>query len=343
MGLIEQKVNKIIKESKNCEVFCFYSTVEYLLQQASGAAINYLLKNEDAEVTKIDGPMPEISEIVAASGTISFFGTKRIVELNCIEPSAIAQKDLDDLCGIMDSLENACIVLTCLFKDDKAAGSKKAKQLLAAAQNHGFVLELKSPSEKELQDIAVETAKSLGASLSVQCAKELIERCKDDAALIENETAKLSAVSNYGEITLDMVRRASTLNIEADVFEMIRLISVKNKLKVMEKLADLLLLQSEPVAVCAAISGSFVDAYRMKCAAEKRESHTAVHKMFGYTGSDYRLKKAGETAAKYTKKQLKAIIIVLLQLDISLKSSAVDNVLLLQTAVCEILEIGDKK
>lgn len=343
MGLIEQKINKIIKESKNNEVFCFYSTVDYLLQQASSLAINAMLKNEDAQVTKIEGPMPDVSEIIAATGTISFFKTKRIVELYCVEPSAVPQKDLDDLCNVMDSLENACIVLTCLFKDDKASGTKKAKQLLAAAQKHGLAVELIKPTDRELQDIAVNTAQNLGAVLSAKCAKELVERCKDDAALIENETAKLSAIANYGEISLDMVQRASTLNIEADVFDMIRLISAKNKPKVIEKLSALLLLQSEPVAVCAALSGSFVDVYRMKCADEKRVSYTALHKMFAYTGSDYRLKKAGETAANYSKKQLKAIIEVLLQLDVKLKSSIVDKTLLLQTAICEILEIGDRK
>ena len=49
------------------------------------------------EVTRVEGPAPSIEEAVAAAGTISFFGTKRIVELPMLEPSAMNEADVGDV------------------------------------------------------------------------------------------------------------------------------------------------------------------------------------------------------------------------------------------------------
>ena len=70
-------------------------------------------------VTRVEGPAPSIEEAVAAAGTISFFGTKRIVELPMLEPSAMNEADVGALCDLMQSLENAVLVMSTVFKDDK--------------------------------------------------------------------------------------------------------------------------------------------------------------------------------------------------------------------------------
>lgn len=61
-----------------------------------------------------------------------------------------------------------------------------------------------------------------------------------------------------------------------------------------------------------------------------------VMKDFAYRGSDWRLRKAGESAAKYTRAQLERILRILTRLDAALKSSAADGAALLETALCEI-------
>ena len=86
----------------------------------------------------------------------------------------------------------------------------------------------------------------------------------------------------------------------------------------------LLRLQQEPIAITAAMIGSYVDLYRVKLGAAKRKSYSTVFKDFGYKGSDYRLKRSAETASHYTLPQLEACMQVLLELDKSLKSQPVN-------------------
>ena len=77
---------------------------------------------------------------------------------------------------------------------------------------------------------------------------------------------------------------------------MIRMTYRQNATGACKKLQTLLRLQQEPIAITAAMIGSYVDLYRVKLGAAKRKNYNAVHKDFGYKGSDYRLKRSAETA-----------------------------------------------
>ena len=99
--------------------------------------------------------------------------------------------------------------------------------------------------------------------MSPGAASELVERCGTDLFALESELSKLAAVADYGEITPELIAQMGTQSIEADVFEMVRLVTARNKTRAMAKLSQLLELQNEPIAIAAALSGSFVDMYRV--------------------------------------------------------------------------------
>ena len=343
--MILQEANVIKELEKQAEhpVFYFFSTEEFLVRSYASKVLGFLLHSGDVELTRIEGPAPSIEEVVASAGTISMFGTKRIVEVALLEPSAMSDADVSALCDIMQSLENAVLVLTTVFKDDKAKTTKKAKQLIAAAEKIGLVAELTKPQPQDVKRFAVQCAQRQGAELSPSAATVLVERCGKDYYTLENEIAKLAAAVNYGEITRQVITEFGTQNIEADVFEMVRFVTAKHTARALEKLQQLLEMQNEPIAITAALLGAFVDMLRVKCGAEKKRNYATVYKDFGYRGSDYRLKKSAEAAAPYTKQQLMKILKTLCTLDAKLKSSAASGTVLLQAALCEIAQIGSKR
>lgn len=124
--------------------------------------VRRLMQAGDAELTRIEGPAPDIGEAVAAAGTISLFGTKRVVELPGVEPAAMGEKDVEALCDLMQSLENAVMVLTTVFKDDKAKSTKKAKLLISTAAKAGVALEFEKPSPGAVRDFLAARAQALG-------------------------------------------------------------------------------------------------------------------------------------------------------------------------------------
>lgn len=343
MILNDQAFQKILDASQSYSVFYYYSTEEYLVKSAIARTITELQKTEDADVVTIEGPAPSIEQAIAAAGTISFFGTKRIVELIAVEPSAMKDSDITALCDLMQSLENAVIVMGTVYKDDKAKTTKKAKTLIETAQKTGIAGDWAKPGQADAKRLLQKTAEHFGVTFAPRADQALLVRCGLDLFLLENEVAKLAAASGYTVITEELVSKMGTQNIEADIFEMVRLVTNKNKTKVLQKLQQLIELQNEPIAITAALSGAFIDMYRVKYAAKAHKNIAAVQKDFGYRGSDYRLRKSGENGAKYSLGQLEESLSLLEQLDIMLKSSAADSVVLLQTTLCEMMKVGESR
>ena len=308
-----------------CPVYYFYSSERYLVRQAVARAAKLLAEGEDEETTVLDGAAPEIEQLIMAAGTISFFGTRRVVLLPEVDPAAYSDKDLDELCATLASLENAVVVLGSVF------------------EKVGFAEELAKPKPYELKVMVMDRAKAQDTTLSEGTATALLERCGEDPFLLENEVDKLCALSGYQTVTTAMVAEMGTVSLEADVFEMIRMITAKNATGACKKLQTLLRLQQEPIPITAAMIGSYVDLYRVKLGAAKRKSYSTVFKDFGYKGSDYRLKRSAETASHYTLPQLEACMQILLELDKSLKSQPVSAQTLLETALCRLAMAGGRR
>ena len=327
---------------KGCPVYYFYSSERYLVRQAVAAATRILTADSDEDATVLDGAAPEIEQLIMAAGTISFFGTRRVVVLPELEPGSYGDKDLEELCSTLASLENAVVVLGSVFEleRNKLKMSKRAQKLIAQCKALGYTEELAKPKPFELKVMMTDRAKEQGATLPEGAATALLERCGEDPFLLENEVDKLCALSGYQTVSTAMVAEMSTVSLDADVFEMIRMITAKNATGACKKLQTLLRLQQEPIAITGAMIGSYVDLYRVKLGAAKRKPYGTVFKDFGYKGSDYRLKRSAETASHYTLKQIENCMQVLLELDQSLKGQPVDAQILLETALCRLAMAG---
>mgnify|MGYP000208176539 CR=1 FL=1 len=318
---------------KGCPVYYFYSSERYLVRQAVAAATRILTADSDEDATVLDGAAPEIEQLIMAAGTISFFGTRRVVVLPEVGPGGYGDKDLEELCSTLASLENAVVVLGSVFEleRNKLKMGKRAQKLLAQCKALGYTEELAKPKPFELKVMMIDRAKEQGATLPEGAATALLERCGEDPFLLENEVDKLCALSGYQTVSVSL---------DADVFEMIRMITAKNATGACKKLQTLLRLQQEPIAITGAMIGSYVDLYRVKLGAAKRKPYGTVFKDFGYKGSDYRLKRSAETASHYTLKQIENCMQVLLELDQSLKGQPVDAQILLETALCRLAMAG---
>ena len=152
---------------KGCPVYYFYSSERYLVRQAVAAAVRMLSADSDEDATILDGAAPELEQLIMAAGTISFFGTRRVVVLPEIDPAAYGSKDLDELCSTLASLENAVAVLGSVFplERGKLKLGKQAQKLQAKCKAIGYTEELAKPRPFELKNLMMERAKAQGATL----------------------------------------------------------------------------------------------------------------------------------------------------------------------------------
>ncbi|HJA24904.1 MAG TPA: DNA polymerase III subunit delta [Candidatus Fournierella merdigallinarum] len=324
-------------------VFFFYSADLFLARSAAEKALAALARTSDDEITTLDGPAPAVESLVMAAGTISFFGTRRVVYLPGMQPSAYGEKDFGELCDLLTSAENSVFVLYSVFpmERDKLKLGKLGKKLVAVCEKAGYAAQLEHPGPQQMRAILRQRAGQLNTTLSENAAAAILERCGQDLFLLENEVDKLAAASGYTEITPALVVEMGTRDLEADVFDMVRCVTSKNAARACEILGVLLRLKTDPPSIAAALASSFVDMYRMKAAQAAKIDYMQVHKDFGYTGKPARLQISGRTAARYTSAQLAACLDILAELDEDLKGGCpIEADVLLQTALCRLAAAG---
>lgn len=261
-----------------------------------------------------------------------------------LKAGSYSDKDVDDLCDILASTDNAVFVITCPVTEEwgKLRLSKKEKKLFEICEKIGYCAQLAKPRPSDLAKEIQQRAKAMGTELDSKTAAAMVDRCGEDLLLLRNETDKLAALSGYTAITQEMVSKMGTQNLDADVFEMINMLTSGKLMGALDKLKTLIRLQNEPIAIVGALSSNYVDLYRLSCGMKVKQDYKQVYKDFKYKGSDYRLSKATAAAQRIGKKQLRECIFILEETDGKLKSSPMDGEILLQAAMCRLAKAGSK-
>ena len=336
----ENELNKRLKTG--CGLYYFYSSDEALVHAAAQKALKYLTR-DDPETTVLDGPTPSVEEIVLAAGTISFFGGRRLVLMPLIRPSTYSDKDLQELCDTLSDTENAIFVMTSLVEErfGKLRPGKREQKLISCCEKLGYCVQINKPTASALQAMARDWAKETGAAFAPGAEAALLARCGEDQFLLRNEIEKLAALADYGTITPQMIAQLGTVTLDADTFDMVKLVTSGQTEKAQQKLKMLLALQNDPIMITGALISNYLDLYRVLLGRRSRRALSAVAKDFGYSGNwNYRLSTTEKTAARFKRAQLEECLHILQRLDTDLKSSRLDADLLMQKALCELALAG---
>lgn len=336
----ENELNKRLKAG--CGLYYFYASDEALVHAAAQKALKYLTR-DDPETTVLDGPTPSVEEIVLAAGTISFFGGRRLVLMPLIRPSTYSDKDLQELCDTLSDTENAIFVMTSLVEErfGKLRPGKREQKLISCCEKLGYCVQINKPTASALQAMARDWAKETGAAFAPGAEAALLARCGEDQFLLRNEIEKLAALADYGTITPQMIAQLGTVTLDADTFDMVKLVTSGQTEKAQQKLKMLLALQNDPIMITGALISNYLDLYRVLLGRRSRRALSAVAKDFGYSGNwNYRLSTTEKTAARFRRAQLEECLHILQRLDTDLKSSRLDADLLMQKALCELALAG---
>ena len=260
-----------------------------------------------------------------------------------IRPSTYSDKDLQELCDTLADTENAIFVLTSIIEESygKLRPGKREQKLIASCEKLGYCVQLNRPTGAALQAMARDWAKEAGADFAPGAEAALLARCGEDQFLLKNEVEKLAALANYSTITKEMVSRLGTVTLDADTFDMVKLLTSGQADKAQQKLKTLLALQNEPIMIAGALISNYLDLYRVLLGRRSRRSLGDVAKDFGYKGNwNYRLNSTEKTALRFKRAQLEDCLHILQRLDTDLKSSKLDADLLMQKALCELALAG---
>ena len=222
-------------------------------------------------------------------------------------------------------------------KYGKIKPGKREQKLIAACEKLGYCVQITKPGRAALQEMARTWAGEYHTTFAPGAEAALLDRCGDDQFLLQNEIAKLAALSGYTTITTQMIQQLGTVTLDADTFDMVKLVAAGNTRQALAKLQTLLELQNEPILITGALIGNYLDIYRAFLAKKSRRPLADLAKDFKYTGKwNYRLGNADQTAARFQRSQIEESLRILQKLDLDLKGSRLDAPLLMQKAICEL-------
>jgi DNA polymerase-3 subunit delta len=226
-----------------------------------------------------------------------------------------------------------------------AAGVNKTRTLYKALAKAGRVYEFSRLSEDEARSFARKRFKAMGLAIPFGRLGEFLAQTgyldKDsetDLFGVANEAAKLGAfvrAEGRGEVTSEDIAECLSGTLQTDVFAVLDAISNGRKAESVRLLENSLALGESPFRLLSLFTGHFEIMLGYKEMQEKGYSPSKMMSVFNMK-NDWRLKRLGGFASRFSKEKLRAILHRLYNIDGDIKSGNISDRLALTLLIAEM-------
>ncbi len=335
------KLKETLKQEDFSRLFLIYGNEHYLINHAVNMIKEFTAKN-DGDFLQLDGSKTTAEAFTNSIESVPMFGGFRAVMLNTppIPQGDNAGELIEEVIKAAEDMPPHTLFLL-VIKDNSFSPSKNkaCKMINAAFEKNGNILKFEKQQPADLTAFITRTLKKSGKNIEKNVASELIRHCGTDMSILNNELSKLSAIGS-DNITNEDIHRYTVETVEARVFDLTNAINAKNPSQAMRILSDLLYLKEPPTMIMAVLSNSFCDLYRAKVAQASNVALSTASEDFGFTSkNNFRLKNAYNQSAKHTASKLYEALALLTDADLSLKSSKVNDRIILEKAVISLISL----
>lgn len=336
----EDSFSKAFKTADPCGLYLLYGSENYLIDAWAARIVKKVCGEPDAfNFQKLDGRKPDLDLLIDATEAMPLMassnrcGGSKCVLLDDIDAAKLNAEQMKKLGGLFADLNPACVLVVTAKPPVFDSTAANAKKLIKLAETHGAAAELGSRGAAGLTAFIKSEAKKNGCEASADVCRYILQTCENDMLTLKSETAKICAYSGGGELARPHVDAVATPKIEARVFDLSKAILAGNAQHAMEILSNLFYLREQPVAILAALTMAYVDLYRARIARDEGKNAADVMKMFGYK-SEYRVRNA--FSGKLTAKRLRECLVYLYECDLKMKSTGIDDKILLEQTVTQL-------
>lgn len=342
--MTEEQLIKQMKEKRFLPVYIFCGAEKHVLQTRAKQLVKQAVgKNPDIfSYCKLQEESASVDEICNSASTQPVFSELRLTEVINPHLEKYTKDEISRLTKLFDSLSDRNLLLF-LFTDSAFAGKPSAKMrtLMHGAESAGGgVLQIGERTASSLAKTLTARASRMGSSMPSKTAYALIDRCGKDLTSLIREVDKLSAFAADREITVNDVTLLTVPTLDAGAFDLSRAVLQGNSAKAFSVLDELFAQQTEPLMILAALSTSFIDIYRAKCAQLAGEGTDAITGHYPYKGQEFRMRNAMREASRFSYRQLCECIRILSDADRTFKTANLSQRVLLEMTVTKMLETG---
>lgn len=340
------KRNISSKDFKN--IYFIYGEEKYLVKHYSNSLVEKIVgkKPSDFNLQRIKST-DKIDDIIQSAEMLPLGADMKCVFVSDYDINSLSENELKKIIEFISDIPPECVIvfsLSTLNFDIKKIPSKW-KKFIDAVDKFGIVLACDKRTDAALEKQLVSWAGKVGVKMYPNVANKLIKMCGTDLLMLRNELEKLCAYSGYTEITADMVNDISTKNLETNIFRLSTAIFTGNSNTAFE-IIDILFYQREKaVSILAVLSLAYIDVYRVRAAYESGRNIAELSNVFKeYRGGGaFRLKNAEKNGSKISTTALRKSINYITQADMALKSTKIDERVLIENLIAKLLILAGGK
>lgn len=343
MSIIKESDLKAQIKSQNFEKFyLLFGEENYLTEYYTKTLVQNILGNNinSFNYKVFYKNKLNLDELENFSEAISFTNTNKCILIKDLELNTLSTTNIKKLKEIIKNLpEKITLIISQINIENNKKHSNSFNSFIKFSEKEGQVVEFKKLSKIALEKQLISWAKKLSKNLSSNNAGLIIENCGENLGVLKNEIEKLCAYSQ-GIIAEDDINNIVIKKLEANVFELTKLISSKNFGVAIKKLNLLFKMKESPIAILSIISNYYIDIYRVKIFKNSGETIYKIKEIFKeYKNKDFILTNAQKVCEKLSLESIKNILYLLVKTDLKLKSSNIDQKTVLEELIIKISKI----
>lgn len=345
--LSDEAIFKSIKNGEICPVYFLYGAEVHFVSSCVSAIIKKVVgKNEDDfSVQRFDGDKISINSLEDALEAMPLFSlpdSKKCVLLKDVDMDKLGKDDYESIISfVKNPNETTVFIIYATGISYDFSKSARIKKLIKEVSKIGATCEFAYKDKSTIKKALCAKAKKSELVLEMQTAEFLINRCSLNYTLLLNELDKLISYAKgcgVDEITKQSVIDCCMPSIEATSFDLAKAMLNKNYERAFLLLDELFFQRIAPIAILSALSMTFLDLYRASVSLSAGKNADDIASDFGYAKNRiFVVRNALRDIRGFSTQRIRECLDILLLADKKLKSSSIDNRLILEQMLASMI------
>lgn len=334
MPVIDYKnLKNQLNEIQKIKIAMLYGEQAYLILEVI-TAITKLADKLNLEIIRFSGENININDVNDSVESFSFNLNKKLVLIKDMDISKLSQEQFDTILSIANNPNPETIIIFYQTITKFDFRTSRAKKLYSEIEKNGFICDISIKNINLIKDGLCEYARKNNKILSSSNALLLIERSSNNYNILINELNKLISFSNNDEITKSDIFSSVIASFNSSSFDLAKNILANNFNKSFSILHELIYSRQDGVLIIGALSMAFIDIYRAKLTIISGKSSDEMQSDFNYPKNrQFAVSKSIKDCSNFELQHIKLCLNILIKTDESIKSSKINQHILLEKAI----------
>lgn len=338
--LKDDKILKGIKTGEIAPLYFFYGSETYMMKETVSLLAKKIVSPafESFNLQVFQDENIELNAIQVAYEALPMMADYKCVIVKNWNVDKLSKQEMEAFLSMIDPPNPSTIlVLYDTRQEIDPKKNAKYKKFVGAFEKKGVVTEFVLKDKVTLKKAITDRCQKASVQISADLCERLIEQSEAQYAVIVNEVDKLIAYAGAGgTISKESVDLLGISSVQNTAFDLSNAILKNQYGRAFSILDRLFSLRIEPILILGALSSSFISLYRIKAADKSGISSQEIISDFHYR-SKYQVQKLSQDIHRFSMQQIRVCIASLEKADRLLKSSKLDNRVILEQMLGEMI------